>query len=165
MATFVFEGLDEFINLCMVTDKELDRIIGRSIHPGARVMASSIEGAIQAIETDDGKGTPHRKGAPMRRGPTEQQKASLISDFGIAIIRKERFGYNVKCGWDGYNTVRTARYPNGQPNAMIARSVNSGTSFMRPQHFLDRAVNSAELTTVETIRDEFERLVQRIWDR
>lgn len=38
--------------------------------------------------------------------------------------------YNVKIGFDGYNNIRSKRWPQGQPNQMVARAIESGTSWM-----------------------------------
>ena len=51
---------------------------------------------------------------------------------------------NVKLGCDGYNSTKTEKYPNGQPNVLIARSVNSGTTFRKKTKFVDKAVDSAK---------------------
>ena len=40
--------------------------------------------------------------------------------------------------------MKTKKYPNGQPNALIARAVNSGTSFRKKTRFLDKAVNASK---------------------
>ena len=42
--------------------------------------------------------------------------------------------------FDGYNSVRTEKYPQGQPNVVIARAVNSGTTFRKRTRFVDKAV-------------------------
>ena len=54
-------------------------------------------------------------------------------------------GLNTKIGFDGYNDVKTKKYPNGQPNMMIARSINAGTSFRRPYPFVQRCGKNAKL--------------------
>lgn len=164
MATWKFVGMEDFINLCIHSEKQLDRTIGRSIYPGALVMANALKEATANLVTDDGKGAKHRAGSPKRRGPTPEQKQALIGSFGIAIIRKNVYGYNVKAGWDGYNGIVTARWPKGQPNAMVARSVNAGTSFMSPQPFVDNTVRRMEQTTVTAIEKEFENQLRKIWN-
>ena len=89
----------------------------------------------------------------------------MIESYGIAKIRKNKFGYNVKCGFDGYNDIVSKRWPNGQPNAMIARSINKGTSFMEAQPFMDTAVSSAEGATVEAMKNQFDHEIEKIWNK
>ena len=59
-------------------------------------------------------------------------------------MRDDNGFINVKLGFDGYNATRTKKYPRGQPNVLIARSVNSGTTFRKKTKFVDKAVNSAK---------------------
>ena len=64
--------------------------------------------------------------------------------------------YDVKMGFGGYNSVRTAKYPQGQPNALIARALESGTSFRSKNPFLSRAFNRAKNYSEETMKEVFE---------
>ena len=54
-------------------------------------------------------------------------------------------GYiNTKIGFDGYNATKTKKYPNGQPNALIARSIESGTSKHQKTPFVRPAISKAK---------------------
>ena len=75
---------------------------------------------------------------------TLPQKAGLLDGFGISRMKDDGGFVNVKLGFDGYNSTRTEKYPRGQPNVLIARSVNSGTTFRKKTKFVDKAVNSAK---------------------
>lgn len=164
MASLKFDGLEDFINLCIFTDKQLDKVIGRTIYPGGRVMSSAIQASMQTIKTDDSYWKNARKyGRKIK--PSSRQLKALIESYGIAKIRKNKFGYNVKCGFDGYNDIVSERWPNGQPNAMIARSINKGTSFMEAQPFMDTAVSSAEGATVEAMKNQFDHEIEKIWNK
>ena len=55
----------------------------------------------------------------------------------------------MKLGFDGYNKVKTRKYPQGQPNAMIARAVESGSSVRKKNPFIRRAVNDTQKQAVE----------------
>ena len=67
-------------------------------------------------------------------------------------------------GFDGYNEVKTRKYPNGQPNALMARSIESGSSardkypFIRPavQATRKQAIAAAEAKLDKKINDIFE---------
>ena len=169
MAQMRLRGFVDFINLCVFTNNELDRIAGRSIHPGGKIMADGIRAEAETIRVDDGGGG--RKRGPnrgyKRNGPTSQQKAALLApgSYGIAKIRHVRHGWNVKVGWQGYNDVLTKKYPRGQANAMIARSVNAGTTFMKKQPFVNRAIRKYERATVQAISDQFDEEIEKIWNK
>lgn len=162
MASFESQGLDDFINLAIFTDRQINSVVGRSIHPGAKLMANAIAKAINGIPVDDRK-SHHYKG--KRQGLTSAQKKGLVDSFGIARIRKTKYGWDVKVGFDGYNEIVTKRWKKGQPNAMVARSINSGTSFMIKYPFMDTTVKAHEGATVQKISDQFDRELDKIWNR
>lgn len=160
MVSFKCTGIDEFLNICDLTVKQTDKILGRSIYPGGGIMYDAALRTVSAIRTDPAWRHPGR-----RLGPTEQQKAGLAESLGIAKIRKERWGLNVKIGFDGYNDIVTKRWPKGQPNMMVARSVESGTSFMQPQYFMERAVNAATAAVEKAIEEQFYEELGNIWNK
>ena len=70
-------------------------------------------------------------------------------------MRDDKGYLNVKLGFDGYGRTKTKKYPKGVPNQLIARSVNTGTSFRKRNPFMDRAVRAkrklAEKKMMETM--------------
>ena len=46
-------------------------------------------------------------------------------------------------GFDGYNSIKSAQWPQGQPNQMVARSVESGTSFMAANPVIKKSISKA----------------------
>lgn len=151
--------MDEFIDLCIKTDRTLTSVIGNSIYPAGKHMGNAIKRSILDIEVDDG--SHHEK--RLMKGPSSKQYKGLIESFGIAKMHAGNNGYNVKCGFDGYNSIVTEKYPKGQPNAMIARAVNKGTSFMVAQPFMDNTVAKESARTVEIIKENFEKRMEKIW--
>ena len=66
-------------------------------------------------------------------------------------------GYrHVKIGFDGYNDVKTRKYPKGQPNAMIARVTESGSSYREKTPFIRTAVQSSEKAAVEAAKEKID---------
>lgn len=165
MASFKCEGMEEFIETCIFTERSLDGIIGRSIYPGAEIMGDAIKAATAGIPVDDTLFRFSAQYGRLRRGITSRQKKALIDSMGIAEIKKNWFGYNVKIGWDGYNDIVTERWENGQPNAMIARSLNSGTSFLQKYPFVDVTVNAYANPTVQAIKEQFDKELDKIWNK
>ena len=84
---------------------------------------------------------------------------------GLGISRHENAfnKYNVKVGFNGYNKVVTKQFPKGQPNVLVARGVESGSSMTIKTPFIRPAVNrvkrEAELAMKEAAEEEFERLM------
>ena len=142
MATFQFEGVDKYIQQLNKLYGKTDKIIGSAIYEGTAVVMKAVKSAIDGIQTDDshGYGTTENP----KTGPTSIQKAGLWHSVGIAKMRNDNGFWNTKIGFDGYNYVKTKRWPQGQPNAMVARSIESGTSFMRKQPFMRKAEQAAK---------------------
>lgn len=140
MATFQFEGIDDLISQYQKIANDTEAVCGKAIYQGAGVVMKYVTAAVEGIATDDRHGTPE---APCI-GPTTYQKEGLLRSVGIAKMRQDGTFYNVKIGFDGYNGVRTKSWPSGQPNSMIARAVQSGTSWMRKQPFLRQAEQAAK---------------------
>lgn len=141
MARFEFSGIDNYISqLNKLQQSTKDGVVGRTVYAGAEVVADSVRRAIQALPVGDGRA---RDGGLIDT-VTLPQKAGLLDGFGISRMKDDDGFVNVKLGFAGYNATRTGRYPRGQPNALIARSVNSGTTFRKKTKFVDKAVNSAK---------------------
>ena len=141
MARFEFAGIDNYISqLNKLQQSTKDGVVGKTVYAGAAVVADSVRRAIQALPVGDGRA---RNGGLVDT-VTLPQKAGLLDGFGISRMKDDDGFVNVKLGFAGYNATRTKRYPQGQPNALIARSVNSGTTFRKKTKFVDKAVNSAK---------------------
>lgn len=141
MARFEFSGIDNYIKrLNKLQQSTKGGVVGKTVYAGAAVVADSVRRAIQALPVGDGRA----QGGGLVDTVTLPQKAGLLDGFGISRMKDDDGFVNVKLGFDGYNSTRTEKYPRGQPNALIARSVNSGTTFRKKTKFVDKAVNSAK---------------------
>lgn len=154
LANVKIYGLDRFAGKLSRLSAETEQIVGKGLHDGAAVMADRIKAGIAGIRTDGP--------SDWERQRREKQKAGLSESFGIARMQNDGGFLNVKMGFDGYNSVTTPKYPTGQPNVMVARMFNSGTSSMSKQVFFDQAVNAsraaAKNTAVQKIEQEFEKI-------
>lgn len=148
MATFEFQGVDELIAQYQRLADSAEDVIGEAIYQGAGVVVRQVASAIEGITTDNRHGTEDHK----TQGPSDIQKQGLIHSLGIAPMRNDNGFWNVKIGFDGYNRVHTKRWPQGQPNSMVARSVESGTSWMQKQPFMRKAEQSARGPCEEAMR-------------
>lgn len=93
------------------------------------------------------------------------QKKGLQDSLGIARMKATPAGLDVKLGFDGYNEIKTKKYPKGQPNMMIARSINIGTTWLRPTYFMDRTVTANEAKVNKVIEEQFYVEMEKIWNR
>lgn len=158
MAKIQFKGLDEYVSRLNKLNGDTDRLVKRTVYVGADVVADTIKQAINGLPTDN---SSYKKDG-IRTGPTSIQKAGLVASFGITPMRKELTETNVKLGFDGYNRVVTKRWSQGQPNAMIARSIESGTSWMVKNPFVSKATRSAKKIAEEQMKKEFEEEIEKL---
>ena len=159
MARFEFSGIDNYISqLNKLQQSTKDGVVGKTVYAGAEVVADSVRRAIQALPVGDGRA----RNGDLVDTVTLPQKAGLLDGFGISRMKDDDGFVNVKLGFAGYNATRTKRYPRGQPNALIARSVNSGTTFRKKTKFVDKAVNSAKKAAEAAMDSACSREIEKI---
>lgn len=155
MAKIKFVGIEEYIEkLDFLRDQ--DKTLGPAIYEGGKVMADAMKQAINAIPVD----TRTAKSGEMLTGITPSQKRGLQESFGIAGIENDNGYLNVKLGFDGYNSTVTKTYPKGQANAMIANSVNAGTSFRQRIPFVDDTVRLYKARTERAIEKKLDEILK-----
>lgn len=147
-------GIDLFEQDLARMEDHTEQAIGAAIYEGARILANEVSAQLAAlpIEEQNAYGTFSN---PMR-GIKLAQLQGLQRSFGIARMRKINGTYDEKMGFDGYNQVKTDKYPSGQPNAMIARAIESGTSFRAKHPFLSKAYQRARRVSEDSMRTVFE---------
>lgn len=134
-----------------------------AIYDAAKIVTAAITDEINALPTEpeNKRGTPEH---PLH-GVTEAQKRGLLAGVGIARMRDDGGIINTKIGFDGYNSTKTKKYPNGQPNALIARSVESGTTFRAKTRFIKRAVDKSKKQAEKAIADRFDSAMAKIFNK
>lgn len=154
MATFkVGSGIDKYISQLEDLSTSSEEMIKRSVYVGAGIVTDAVRKNIEGLPVRDSEEfVPGR----MVNGVTATQKAGLLAGLGIAPFRNENGYVHVKVGMDGYNATRRKKYPNGQPNAMVARSVESGTSWMVKHPFIAPAVNATRASAEAAMAKAFD---------
>ena len=155
-----FTGVDGTMARLNVLQQSLkDRVIGKMVYDGAAVVADVVRIEIKALPTDN----RIVRGGEMLSGPGDIQKKGLLESLGVTPLSDDGKGFlNVKVGFDGYNRMQTKRWPKGQPNQMIARSIERGTSFMTPNPFMKTAVAKARKRAKAAMEKTAEREVEKI---
>ena len=158
MAKFQFEGVDDLIAQYEKLESNSLEVIGKAIYNGAGVVMKAVSGAVDSISTDNSFGTAENPTS----GPTTIQKMGLVQSLGITKMRADGDFWNVKIGFDGYNNVKTKKWPQGQPNSMVARSVESGTSWMAKQPFMRRAEQSAMAPCEKAMAETVDKVISKL---
>lgn len=147
----VGDGIDKYINSLEEISNATDEMIGKAIYEGAKVVTDEIRGALEGLPVDN----RIAKNGETLTGISQAQKSGLLDGLGITTMRKDD-SYNVKVGFDGYNNVKTKTWPKGQPNSMIARSLESGTSFRAKNPVISKATRAAKAQAEEAMAKAFD---------
>lgn len=153
MKLTIGNGIDNYISQLTNLEFTAPDAVGKAIYEGADIVADAIKANIEKLPTDEG----YASGGQKLQGIKAIQKAGLIKGFGIAKIRNDNGYINVKVGFDGYNLLKTKKYPQGQPNVMIARTIESGNSYTHKHPFVAPAVRAT--------REQAERKMAEVIDR
>lgn len=161
MAKITFPGLNDYELMISKLSKGVDDIAGKAIYAGAGIVADAIKENIKALPIVRGYGTTEN---PLPGGVTAPQKAGLIDGMGISPMQDDGGYLNVKIGFDGYNATKTEKYPQGQPNQLVARGVESGTSWKQKKPFVRPAINAsksrAEAEMARILDQEIEKITK-----
>lgn len=151
MAKLKVDGFEKYLKQLNEMNQHADGYIKRAVYDGAAVVLKAVANAIQNLPTEEYHYTKGRISAI-----TPQQKQGLLEGLGAAKMKNENGYINTKLGFDGYNSVKTKKYPKGQPNALIARSVESGTSQRPKTRFINNAVNAAKAQAEQAMARRFD---------
>ena len=136
MKLTIGKGMDENLTQLGNLEMKSPEAMGKAIYKASGTMYDAIKANIEKMPVDD------RPFSERITGIRSIQKKGLIESLGIAHARTD-YGYrNTKIGFDGYNRLITNEYPYGQPNAMIARTFESGNSFTKKIPFVGPAVRA-----------------------
>ena len=126
-------------------------IAEKAVCAGAAIVADAVRANIDALPAvkDEWGGIAYNNhwSAPL----TETAKKGLQDGFGISPMGNEDGMLNVKLGFDGYNGMKTKKYPKGQPNVLLARSIESGSSIAKKRPFVAPAVRKTKKAAEETM--------------
>ena len=182
------EGLEDLTRALDSIGNAAQGVAAASLYEGAGVLADAVSQAVHGIVTEPFKYATGGK----RRKPSPEEKAAIVGagSAGIAKFRKNgltvdtvigftKSGYAIVGGKRSKSARTNYRYnpKNGQithsskagkgtvnvkPVALIANSINSGTSFMDKQPFFRRAVSRSKGRAIERMETEAKRRIDEI---
>ena len=140
MAKMKITGLEDFQNTLRALGDQAERVMKAAVYAGADVMVQTVKEEIQALPVQNGYMPP----GVLRNEVSDQEKAALLSHIGIAKMDFDGGRVSTAIGFDGYTDYTTRKYQKGVPVAMLARSIESGSSVRRKNPFLRRAGKKAK---------------------
>ena len=160
---YTFEFNDTMTQLFDELEGGANGVATAALYKGAGIVADAVSAAVKGIQTE-----PYRRvkeGDPKRK-PSPEEKALLGNGiFGIAKFRKGGAEVTTSIGManSGYGSLGHSGKSVAIP--VIARSIDSGTSFMQKQPFLRNAFNKAGKEAVKVIAAEIDKRFQDIINR
>lgn len=151
----VGNGLNKYLEQLGNLEYEADGMAGQAIFEGAKIVADKIRANIASLPVQDG---PVKGG--VRRDPTQVEIDGMLAGLGIARKQVDGSFINVKIGMDGYNTHVTEKYPKGHANAMVARTINAGSTWMNRHPFINDAVKATKKQAEEAMREKIEERIK-----
>lgn len=157
--SFTLDGLDSFIRALEQLEADTTEILKGALYVGADVMADTVKAELRALPVDERWGTPENP----TNGIKQKQKNGLIDSFGVAPMEIKAGGViDTVLGFDGYNDIKTKKHPGGQPNQLIARSLESGTSFSRKIPFMARAKRKGKAAAETAMENYLEAKIKEL---
>lgn len=152
--TLKADGLDALGQELANLGNKATEIASAALFDGAKVVADAMSAATKSIKT-----APFKYAKPGEtRLPSPQEKSALDRKVGIASFQKTGDAVDTLIGLnlDGYAKVGGKV----RPVAVIARSINSGTSFMDKQPVYRQALSKAKAAAVKAAVDAAEEKIK-----
>ena len=162
MAKYQFKGLEEYAAYLQKIGANSKEICGAAVYAMADVVADKVRKNIEALPTVTESEALAAYKEKQKTQLTSAQKKGLEEGFGISPMQNDDGFWNVKLGFDGYNKVKTKTYPQGQPNALIARATESGSSVREKQPFIRTAVTAAQKPAIDAGRAAADKEISKI---
>ena len=148
-------GLEELSSMLSQLGGQAENVAAGSLYDGAGVVADAFKGAVGSIRTEPFKGKRDR------RLPSPEEKAALMGKTGIAKFNRTGDEVETLIGVSG-----AAGYANigGKAKAvrLIARSINSGSSFMPKQPVFRKAKSASQGKAKAAIVSKAEKMFNEI---
>ena len=148
-------GLDDVMGQLAKLGASAEKVAAESLYVGAGIVADAFAHAANSIRT-----APF-KGKRDQRLPSPEEKAAIVGKTGIAKFEVNGSDVNTLIGVSG-----AAGYANigGKPKAvrLIARSINSGTSFMQKQPVFRKAKSVSQGKAKAAIISTAEKMLNEI---
>lgn len=158
MSMTVGPGLSNFVK--KLEDFQGENVAGRCVYVGAGLLIEEVKKQVDNIPTR--KAASQKNPGEKVTGLTEEQKRGIRDGLGISRAKVDGDEVNVTIGVDGYNNTKTKRWPQGQPNAMVARSIEKGTNWLNRHAFVAPAYRSAKDAAEKAMAEEYDKEVERI---
>lgn len=138
-----------------------DAPLEKAVAAGAAVVADKIRSNLEALPEVEYR---RLEEGQSFHGIPKGQKKDLADSFGLTPIGRDKNGFvNTKAGFEGYGSYPTKAYPQGLPNALLARATESGSSVRQKTPFVEPAVKATRNEAVDAMGKVIDEQVKTIF--
>ena len=192
MANITFPGLDEFGEKLRQLEAEFlsDEPIERAVAKGAKPVADGIRTHLQGVPTEPFRRlrsssesrtsvdsmlaeksyrlspayrVAWKKSKGIFHSLSNMQLLDMLRSFGLTPVKRDNGFVHTKAGFDGYGSFPTKTYPNGVPNQLLARAVESGSSVRQKHPFVRPAVNATKNEAIREMEKSIDEDLKKIF--
>ena len=150
------DGTEELSKLLGLCATEAQNIASGALYEGARVVADAYKAEARNIRT-----APRTRGEDRTKArlSTPEEKEAVLNGIGVSRFSKDGSEVDTIIGVaEGY------AYPKGRKKAikLLARSINSGTHFMKRQPVFRKAASKSRSAAQEAMVAEADKLINQI---
>lgn len=156
------KGADELALQLSKLGKMSTEIAKDVVMAGAQPVADEIRKRLESLPVDDLKQL--KSGEKFDVSPYGEIK-DLLNSLGITKPDLDGAGnVNTKIGFDGYGSYPSKKYPQGLPNPLLARSIESGSSVRKKIPFIRQAVNRSKGKALEEMQKKCDEEIKIIFE-
>ena len=152
-----FDGFDRFADSISELSSKATAIMKRATYEGAKIGLDDVRKAIEALPIEY-----YGPNATNVAGVLPVQKEGLLDGLGATEMKDENGKVFTVIGFDGYNGLKTKRFPQGQPNLLVARGICSGTSFRKRNDFISKIARQKLAEIQKTMAEQIEKDTKKI---
>lgn len=149
-------GIEETVKELENLGKNSDEVMESVVKAGIDEVTDTMRAKINALKTSEEKTAKNKK-----RYPTKKEVQGLKDSLGFAPVKWKDTKANSKAGFDGYNGVKTKKYPNGHANQMMANTINKGNSFMYAQPFINQTKRESENKAIKAMQKRLDEEIEK----
>lgn len=165
MAKITMDGLAEYTKQLAALGANVDGMVKAAVYEGADEVADAVREAVKALpEVKTSEAVANWRQQVPVDGITKAQKDGLLDGLYLSRMVTAQDSIYTQLGFDGYNEVETQAYPGGQPNSMIARAVESGSSARRKTPFVRPAVNRVKERAIQRMAEKLDQTIKNLME-
>ena len=155
MAQMTFNGTEKFADKLLALGNKGKDIAKMALYDGAGVVADALRAGVNTI--------PIETTRPFN-GLTAGDREDLANGVGIAKFDSADDGVTTAVSFNGYARRTEKNFPNGVPLALLARSLESGSSLREKHPFVRLAIKGAKNAALSAMAERADEEIRKVME-